>query len=154
MKLAELNHKAENQSHPKLIKAIEQFQRLLDELNKKELTDNIVSGINEHINEINSSDKEGKRLASQIKSSQSKIFKFLEKELKIVPKGYYQTTWMAIGMAAFGIPMGVAFGTSLGNMAFIGIGMPIGMVIGMAMGANMDKKAKAEGRQLDFEMKV
>jgi hypothetical protein len=60
---------------------------------------------------------------------------------------------MAIGMSAFGIPLGVAFGTSLGNMGLLGIGIPIGMVIGMAIGSGMDKKAFEEGRQLDLEMK-
>ena len=65
----------------------------------------------------------------------------IEKELKLVTKHHYRTTWLAVGMAAFGIPFGVAFGASLGNMAFLGIGIPIGMVVGMAIGSNMDKKA-------------
>jgi hypothetical protein len=60
---------------------------------------------------------------------------------------------MAIGMSAFGIPLGVAFGASLGNMGLLGIGIPIGMVFGMAIGSGMDKKAIQEGRQLDLEMK-
>ncbi len=77
----------------------------------------------------------------------------MEKELKIVPRNYYRTTWMVIGMAAFGIPMGAAFGASLGNMAFIGIGLPIGMAIGISVGMGMDKKALKEGRQLDLEIK-
>lgn len=54
-------------------------------------------------------------------------------------------------MAVFGVPIGVAFGFGLSNMAFIGIGIPIGMSIGIGIGAAMDKKAKEEGRQLDFE---
>ena len=54
----------------------------------------------------------------------------------------------------FGIPIGAAFGLSLNNMAFLGIGLPIGMSIGLAMGARMDNKAKEEGRQLDIELKV
>ena len=55
-------------------------------------------------------------------------------------------------MSAFGIPLGVAFGASLDNMAFLGIGIPIGMAIGMAVGAGMDKKAFEEGRQLNLEI--
>ena len=68
-------------------------------------------------------------------------------------KNHYRNTWLALGMAAFGIPLGVAFGTSSGNMGLIGIGLPIGMVIGMAVGSGMDKKAVESGRQLDLEIK-
>ena len=53
----------------------------------------------------------------------------------------------------FLIPFGVLFGTSLGNMGFIGIGIPIGMAIGIAIGTSMDKKAFDEGKQLDIEFK-
>ncbi len=56
-------------------------------------------------------------------------------------------------MSVFGVPLGVVFGASFGNMGFIGIGLPIGMVIGMALGVSMDKKAFEEGRQLDLEIK-
>jgi hypothetical protein len=38
-------------------------------------------------------------------------------------------------------------------MAFIAIGLPIGMVIGIGIGTGMDKKALAEGRQIDVELK-
>ena len=59
---------------------------------------------------------------------------------------------MAIGMVAFGLPMGVAFGAALGNMAFLAIGMPVGLAIGLAMGSGMDAKAAEEGRQLNIEL--
>lgn len=61
--------------------------------------------------------------------------------------------WLAAGLATFGLPIGIAFGFLLANMAFLGIGLPIGMTIGMALGASMDKQAEAEGRQLDVEIK-
>jgi hypothetical protein len=54
-------------------------------------------------------------------------------------------------MSAFGLPLGVAFGAALGNMAFLGIGLPIGMSIGIALGNGMDTKAKNEGRQLEWK---
>jgi hypothetical protein len=38
-------------------------------------------------------------------------------------------------------------------MAFLGVGLPIGMAIGLAVGTGMDKKALAEGRQIDIEIK-
>ncbi len=92
-------------------------------------------------------------MRKRIRKSQSNILKLIEKELKLVPKNLYRSRWMAIGMSAFGIPLGVAFGTSLWNMGLLGIGIPIGMVIGMAIGSGMDKKAFEESRQLDLEMK-
>ena len=77
----------------------------------------------------------------------------IEKELMLVPKNTFRNRWMAIGMAAFGIPIGMAFGVSMGNMAFLAIGIPIGMSIGIAIGTGMDKKAFEEGRQLDIDIR-
>lgn len=50
-------------------------------------------------------------------------------------------------MASFGIPIGMAFGISFENMAFLGVGIAIGIVVGI----QMDKKAFKEGRQLVLE---
>jgi hypothetical protein len=88
-------------------------------------------------------------LRKHIRKTQSGILKLIEKELKLVTKNHYRKTWLAVGMAAFGIPLGVAFGTSIGNMGLLGIGLPIGM----AIGSGMDKKAVESGRQLDLEIK-
>jgi hypothetical protein len=77
----------------------------------------------------------------------------LEKELKVVPKNYYRTLWMALGMSAFGLPIGTAIGLFLGNIGLLAVGLPIGMGIGAVVGTNMDKKALAEGRTMDIEIK-
>ncbi len=60
---------------------------------------------------------------------------------------------MALELAVFGLPLGVVFEASFGNMAFIGIGLPLGLVIGMAVGTGMDNKALEERIQLDLENK-
>ena len=104
----------------------------------------------EKINEVSDLDK---KLIKQIRSSQTSIIRLLEKQLKLVPINYYRTTWLALGMTAFVIPLGVAYGSITGNMAFIGIGLPIGMALGIAVGTGMDKKAMKEGRQLDIKVK-
>jgi hypothetical protein len=57
-------------------------------------------------------------------------------------------------MAVFGVPIGVVMGTALGNMGFMGVGIGMGLAIGVAVGAGMDKKARDEGRQLDFEARI
>jgi hypothetical protein len=123
------------------------------ELRTKELPNETINSINDGIDQINSVSESEKVLRRQINKTQSRIIKLIEKEHKLVTKNHYRNTWLAVGMAAFGIPLGVAFGASLGNMAFLGIGLPIGMAIGIAVGTGMDKKAFEEGRQIDLEIK-
>ncbi len=152
MEINDLHKRSDKDQDKKLITRITYFQKLIEELNKKEIPAEIVNSINQYIEEVNTFDSSNKDLRKQISKSQSNIMKLLEKELKIVPKNIYRTRWMAISMAGFGIPMGMTFGVSLGNMAFIGIGIPIGMVLGIVIGAGMDNKALKEGRQLDVEI--
>ena len=102
---------------------------------------------------LNAFSIEDKVFVKAIKEKENKIVKLLEKKHKIVPKKYYQTLWMVLGMSAFGVPMGVAFGLIMKNMGLLGIGFPIGMGIGVGVGAYLDKKALIEGKQLDVELK-
>jgi hypothetical protein len=153
MEIKELKKRPSIEQNKKLISAYAQFDKLLTELKKKELTEEIVKSINNGIDQINSVSESEKQLRKQIRKTQSSILKLIEKELKIVTKNHYRNTWLAVGMAAFGLPLGVAFGASVGNMGLLAIGLPIGMVIGMAVGSGMDKKAFESGRQLDLEIK-
>ena len=153
MKIRDVKYNKRFQNDNKLSKLLNQFEDLINELKKKKLPENLILSINSKIEEINSIDDSKKSLKNKIKKNQSKIIQQVEKESRIVPKNHYRNTWLAIGMAAFGVPMGVAFGTSMGNMGFIGIGLPIGMAIGIAIGTSKDKKALEEGKQLDFEVK-
>jgi hypothetical protein len=154
MEIIELKEKAGISDNVNLNNLYQQFQELLKELRKRELPDNIVEFINRDIEELNSSASSGKELRKLFKKKQNTIVQLLEKELKIVPKSYYQNLWLAIGMSVFGLPIGIVFGMLvLDNMAFFAIGIPIGMVIGMSVGSGMDKKAFQEGRQLDVVLK-
>lgn len=153
MIIQELKKRPSIEQNTKLSSAYSQLDKLLNELKKKELPEEILHSINGGIDQINSVKDSEKDLRKQIRKTQSNILRLIEKKLKLVTKNHYRNTWLAIGMAVFGIPLGVAFGTSLQNMAFIGIGLPIGMVIGMAVGSGMDKKAFEEGRQIDLEIK-
>ena len=129
------------------------FENLLSEIEQKEIPVEIKNFINHEIEAINSFSGSAIELSKRIKKAQSIILKRLEKDLKLVPKNYYRGLWLALGMSAFGIPIGFAIALSIGNMAFLGTGFPIGMGIGIAVGTVMDKKALDTGRQLDFEMK-
>lgn len=153
MIIKELKIRPDINENNKLSKAYIQFQKLIMELNNKKLTDEIVNFINDKIDELNLIQDLGKELRTKIKKHQTKTISLIEKEMKIVAINHYRNTWLAIGMTVFGIPLGIAFSASLGNMAFIAIGIPIGMALGIAVGTKMDNKAKEEGRQLDLEIK-
>jgi hypothetical protein len=137
----------------KLLVNYQNFENLLSELEQKEIPSEIKNFINQEIEAINSFSGTDAELSKKIRKTLSGILKRIEKELKLVPKNYYRGFWLALGMSAFGIPIGFAIALSMGNMAFLGTGFPIGMGIGVAVGTAMDKKAMNTGKQLDFEMK-
>jgi len=153
MKINELNQTSGIDNNVKLVETHLQFEKLLVELRKRELPVGLVVSINRDIEDLNSISGSGNELRKVIRKKQTRIIKLLEKELKLVPKNYYRNLWLVIGMAGFGIPIGVAFGASQGNMANYGVGFPIGLAIGIAVGSGMDKKAFKEGRQIDLEIK-
>jgi hypothetical protein len=130
------------------------FQQLISELNKKEIPEPIAKSINSDIDVLNGFSGSAREMLSLFRKKQASILKTLEKELKLVPKNHYRNLWLALGMSAFGLPLGVAFGISMGNLGLLGIGLPIGLGIGVALGTSLDKKAKAAGKQLDVEMKI
>lgn len=152
MKINQLKSRPEINDNAKLLKVYTQFESLITILEGLSLPDNIVDTINQSIKQLNMTSND--RLLKETKKEQTKIIKLIEKQLKIVPINHYRNTWMALGMVVFGLPLGLAFSTSLDNMAFIGIGLPIGMAIGLAVGAGMDKKAQEEGRQLNIEINI
>jgi hypothetical protein len=152
MNLHALKNRENTEKYPALMKLQLKYDKLLQELSKKDLPQDLVIIINTEIDLLNSSFIRNKVFIKDIKKSYNTILKILQKEQKIVPKNYYRNIWLAIGMSSFGIPLGIAFGLALDNMAFLGIGLPIGMAIGIAVGINFDKKAKAENRQLDIEV--
>lgn len=132
--------------------ALSKFTLLLDELRKRDLPDAIALQINNIIAIAEQLQGNEPRFRSRLGKLKNQIIRLLEKELKIVPRNYYRTLWMAVGIGAFGLPLGVALGTSFGNMSFIGMGLPFGIAIGLALGSGMDKKAFEEGRQLNVDL--
>ncbi|EAZ79549.1 hypothetical protein [Algoriphagus machipongonensis] len=153
MSLSLLTSRPSFEENPKLAKAFHNLSTLLKAIEEKEIPDSIESQLNEIIAGVNEFRGTDPQLIKQMKAAQTSILKLLEKELGIVPKNHYQTQWLALGMAVFGIPMGVAFGMSLGNLAFLGIGLPIGIAIGIAVGNQKDKEAAENGKQLDWQAK-
>ncbi len=137
----------------KLSDQFDSLNQLLDELTRKGVPEGVGYKINQDIEKFNSFSGSEKALSKKLISLQSDILKLVEKELHLVVKHHYRNTWMAVGMASFGIPIGLALGLSFGNMGFLAIGLPLGMVIGLAIGSNKDQKAESEGKQLEYELK-
>lgn len=128
-----------------------ELELLLKDLEVRELPENTVVLINEQIKEVNNLSPEAKNLGKKIKTAKSRILNLLAKGPGIVPKNYYTTLWLPLGMSAFGLPIGTAIFAITGNVAFIGIGLPIGMAFGSFYGASLDKKAEKEGRVLNID---
>ena len=137
----------------KLNRAYTQLGELLKELNNKGLPNEIINSINMDVEELNSTPIPELEFKKLLVKKQTKIITLLEKELKIVPKEYYRKLWLTLGMATFGLPIGLAIGIAVGNIGLLAIGLPIGIGIGSVVGSKMDKKAANEGRQLDLEIK-
>jgi len=150
MEIHELNKRPNIEQNIKLNRQFIQFEKLIFELKTKEIPDEIVIFINNNIEEINSNSE--KELKKQIKKTQTKILKLIEKELNLVTKNHYRNTWFILGMA-MGVAIGSAIGSSSGNTSLLAVGIPIGFTIGIAIGTSKDKEAKDNGLQLDVEIK-
>ena len=150
MKINNLDNQKLKASSKKISKKYDGLQNLILALNKRNLPEDIVIQVNEKIKIINSSIASSSKFLSLLRKTHTNILGLLEKELKLVPKHFYRDRWMAIGMSVFGVPIGVAMGSALGNMAFIGVGIPIGMAIGIGLGTAKDKAAEEAGLQLDI----
>jgi hypothetical protein len=149
-KLIERQHILEN---TKVLRQYHQLGELLKALEKRELPNEIIDFINQHIEILNSVSDSEKYFAKTIKEKENEILKYIEKKINVVPKNHYRKRWLSLGVGAFGLPIGVTIGSVSGNMGMLCAGLPIGLGIGSVVGSSMDKKAFNEGRQLDFEIK-
>lgn len=152
MPINPLINKPAIQTSSRLEKKIARMERIIDALNQKPIPEAIAGFLNAEIEELNAFKGSEKEWVALLMKKQTRILNRVNKELKYVPRHYYRTLWMSLGMAAFGIPIGVAFGMSQGNIGLLGSGLPIGLAIGMALGSGLDKKAFKEGKQLDLDL--
>lgn len=153
MELIQLNLKRDEINNDKVKKLYLQIQELLEKVKHKNLSPETIQFLNQQINDINIAGTNDPALQKLLRNRQNSIVKKLEANHKLVPKNYYRNLWLAVGMAAFGLPLGVVFGLLVGNIGLMAIGLPIGMAIGVGFGTLMDKKALEEGRQIDIELR-
>lgn len=153
MNIIELREKQIAAADAKLQATYLQFEAVLRELKMKELPADSMMRINERVEVVNTSSLTGKELKKLIKEQETIILKQVAKETKLVPKNYYRNLWTLFGISGIGLPIGVAIGLSADNIGLLGVGLPIGMSIGFSIGMLLDKKALAEGKQLNIEIK-
>lgn len=150
MELAKLKWETDAVSDIKAKKELEKMHALYSDITSRKIPEEVIHKINVEIEKLNA--VEFSDLKKMLVKTFNGIIKILYEDMKWVPISYYQTLWMSLGLAVFGVPMGVAFSAALGNYAFIGIGLPIGMVIGMAIGRKKDETAKKNGLQLNVNV--
>lgn len=136
---------------PKLTKKFTSLSNLIFEAGKHSLPDEMVILINNEIDGIADFPGSTKETLKKLDTFQKDLLQKLRKDFNLFPKNHHRNMWMSLGMASFGLPIGVAFGLAMGNIGLLAIGLPIGMGIGIAMGTLLDQKVKNEGRQLDFD---
>ena len=125
------------------VKTYKKFIDLLNDLLSKNLSEIQVQKIENKLDLLaldSFPDKKGKYFKKQF----ANFKKFLSSEFSFITLNYY----VAIGMS-----LGVCFGVAIGQSAFgnSSTGIAVGMAVGLAIGANLDAKAKKEGRVLNVK---
>ncbi|MFK7926088.1 MAG: hypothetical protein AB8H47_29340 [Bacteroidia bacterium] len=135
----------------KISKSFDKVQSLISELNGHDIPPETEAVIQLEIDKINNAPQEFKAYRKVLRKAYAQITTSVRKDMGLVPKNYYMILGMTLGMAVFGVPMGMAFGIALGNIGLMSIGLPIGMGAGLAIGAAWDAKLAQEGKQLSIE---
>ena len=134
----------------KLKKSYENLEFLLSEINKKEISNDLVIVFNQKVSEINDFEGEDKKLIGLINRTHSELLVLLKTRLGIIKRGYYENNWQAIGIS-FGLLIGAVIYALTEKPIYIPLGLPIGMSIGMVIGMIKDKKVKNENRQIRID---
>ncbi len=64
---------------------------------------------------------------------------------KQYPEGHFAGLWIGIG-SAIGSGLGIAIAIAIGNLAFMGVGLPIGIGVGAAIGVSQEAKYRQDGK--------
>jgi len=153
MKILKLNARPGMFLDKQLKHEFDAFEKMILELEKKELPSSTLIQINQEIQELNDFSGSNKALGVAMNKKRNRMLQSLSRDLKLVPKNHYRNVWLAMGMMIFGVPFGMALGTVLGNLALFPIGLPLGLILGIMIGTSLDKKAYETGRQLDIVLK-
>lgn len=154
MTIIQIEKKDYYQASKNAKKYSENIYNCIESLKEKDLPETLIDFINIEITKVNQSEWTPKQAGKKIYYAYDRILNQVMKETKLVPPSHYQSTYMAMGMAVIGVPIGILYGLFMDNLAFLGLGLPIGLVLGMSWGRHLDEKAKKEGRQLEFTPQI
>lgn len=140
----------DNLSNEKKYYQVINLNKLINELRKRDLPNNVIEEINLEIEKANK-ETMTTDIFKQVFISSHNIIRMLEKQLKLVPKKYYQRRYLAMGIV-FGMTYGSGVGASLNNPVLMISGIPVGIMFGIIIGTGKDNKALKDGRQLDVDM--
>ena len=150
MEIINLERNRDVSQDKKLGNVYTEFEKLISELRKKNITPEVAEKINQEIQQLNAFEGSAKELRKHLKEAKIRMLDVLVKRLNLVARNYYQNQWLAMGGGVFGIPLMVVIWLLLDEIALVvAIGLPLGMVLGFFLGFYKDKKAYEEGRQLN-----
>lgn len=136
------------QQDPKLEKCFTKLQELIEVINERGIPVEVELEIDGHLQALDEFDGSAKDWKKKLSASYRKTLHLLEKRLKLVRKNHYRDLWMPLGLAIFGLPIGMGIAIAIGNIGLLGAFMPAGMAVGMALGIGLDRQAEEQGRQL------
>ena len=132
--------------------AVTQFEQLVQEVQRMELPPEVVVELNTELEKLESQSAFGKKFFKQLKKSKAVLLKILYQEVRVVPKNHYRDLWIALGLSAIGIPLGIFLMFFLNGSSAIAIGIALGSAMGIVIGNNLDRQAEAEGRQMAIRL--
>ncbi len=134
---------AKYKDNAKLYALAEKFNKLLSDLEQRDIPAAVRSKITEEIQQFEASDGNDSELLKSLSKSYNHLLTLVRTELGLHKKGHYQTLGIATGM-----PLGLLLG--MFTPIPFAMGPAIGLLFGLIFGGQLDAKVKKEGKQLNI----
>ncbi len=128
------------------IRLYKKYIAVLSDLEKKDLSEEQLSSIEETLNELKLDADTGNR-KKYLQKQFEKFSGYLKKEFSFIIEGYYTTMGIALGML-FGMVCGSVFGSLFERSLGISLGISFGLLIGVVVGKYLDAEAEKQNRVL------
>ena len=132
--------------------AVKRFDQLLQEVHRMELPPEVIVELNTELEKLELLSAFDKKFFKQLKKSKAVLLTILYQEVRVVSKNHYRDLWIALGLFAIGIPLGIFLMFFLNGSSAIAIGIALGSAMGIVIGNNLDRQAEAEGRQMTIRL--
>ena len=128
------------------IKIYQEFIKIINSLEKKDLSKNEIQSIEMELNKLNLKSNAVNR-KKYYRKANNDFKKYLKDTFSLTTKGHYTTFYGGLGLV-FGMFFGVTILSNFERSLGISLGLIGGMVIGSIMGRNKEAQAKANGKIL------